>query len=102
MPQNPLTVRIPTFLHIFCFFVRKLLEVNTLELLSNCENYKSTEAQLLELNSAFFETFDQVDLCTKNANATQRDLCISFARKFNNLNNAQIEEIKKIWEVSNK
>lgn len=75
----------------------------TKKLINNiAESYKLTEAQLLELNSAFFETLDEVNLCTKNATATQRDLCISFARKFNNLNNAQIEEIKKILEVSNK
>ncbi|MBO5089768.1 MAG: helix-turn-helix transcriptional regulator [Clostridia bacterium] len=75
----------------------------TKKLINNiADSYKLTEAQLLELNAAFFETLDEVNLCTKNATATQRDLCISFARKFNNLNNAQIEEIKKILEVSNK
>lgn len=66
------------------------------------ESYRLTSSQFEELNSAFFETLDEINLCTKNVTNTQRDLCISFARTFNNLNNEQIEEIKKILEVPGK
>ena len=52
-PLNPLTVRISPFLHIFCTFVRKLLEANALELLSNCyifilKNDHSQSLQMIE------------------------------------------------------
>ena len=53
MPLKPLTVRISPFLHIFCIFVRKLLEANALELLSNCyifilKNDPSQSLQMIE------------------------------------------------------
>lgn len=66
------------------------------------ESYRLTDAQYSELNAAFFETLDEINLCTKNATAMQRGLCVSFARAFNNLNSEQIEEIKRILEVTEK
>ena len=54
------------------------------------------------LNTAFYETLDEVNLDTQNATPMQKDLCISFARKFNTLNDSQIDKIRKILEGSNK
>lgn len=74
--------------------------IATKKLINNiAESYQLCEGQLSELNSAFFETLDEVNLNTKNATNTQKDLCISFARKFENLNDEQIEKIKKILEA---
>lgn len=66
------------------------------------ESYNLNEAQIDELNTAFYETLDEVNLDTQNATPMQKDLCISFARKFNTLNDSQIDKIRKILEGSNK
>ncbi len=75
----------------------------TKKLIANIiESYRLCDAQQSDLNAAYFETLDEVNLDTKNVTISQRDLCISFARKFNNLNNTQIAEIRKILEDTNK
>ena len=66
------------------------------------ESYNLNDAQIDELNTAFYETLDEVNLNTQNATPMQKDLCISFARKFNTLNDSQIDKIRKILEGSNK
>lgn len=64
------------------------------------ESYQLDVDEIDELNRAYFETLDEVSFDTKNASNIQRNLCISFARKFNSLSDEQIAEIKKILEDS--
>ena len=64
--------------------------------------YQLSGEAFSELNKAFFETLDEVSVSIKEATESQRDLCISFSRKFTSLSNTQIEEIKKILEGLNK
>ena len=65
------------------------------------KTYSLAEEQIAELEAAYFETLDEVKVITKNATLQQKDLCISFARKFNDLNEIQIAKIRKILEGSN-
>lgn len=65
-------------------------------------SYDLDNDQIDMLNQAYSETLNEVSLNTENATVKQRDLCISFARKFSTLDSAQIEEIRKILEGSNK
>lgn len=66
------------------------------------ETYDLTDEEIDELNKAFYDTLDEISLDTTYSTAMQKDLCISFARKFNSLDDKQIEKIKKILEGSNK
>lgn len=60
------------------------------------EKYKLSALDVDELNKAFYETIDEVTINTHSANLQQRDLCVSFAQKFNELSESQIDEINKI------
>ena len=61
-------------------------------------SYDLDDDQIDMLNQAYSETLNEVSLDIEDVTAKQRDLCISFARKFNNLDNKQIDEIRKILE----
>ncbi len=77
--------------------------IPTKKLLSNIvEIYQLDDEAKQELHSSFFETLDEVNLNMKFATASQKDLCISFARKFDSLDNDQIAKIKRILEISKK
>ena len=62
------------------------------------ESYELSSGDIDALNRAYSETLNEVNFNTANSTDNQRDLCISFARKLNNLNNTQIDEIRKILE----
>lgn len=66
------------------------------------ESYNLTDDEAAELNDAFYNTLDEISLDTSGATESQKDLCISFARRFNNLDDEQIKRIKKILEGMNK
>ena len=66
------------------------------------ESYNLTDSEVAELNKAFYDTLDEISLDTSFATESQKDLCISFARKFNSLDDEQIKRIKKILEGTNK
>lgn len=60
--------------------------------------YNFEEEQILELKDAYFETLNEVKMNMSNATSNQKDLCFSFARKFDQLNDVEIEKIRKILE----
>lgn len=61
-------------------------------------SYELSGIEIDALNRAYSETLNEVSFNTADSTENQRDLCISFARKFNNLDNKQIDEIRKILE----
>ena len=61
-------------------------------------SYELSAQEIDALNRAYSETLNEVSFSTVNSTDNQRDLCISFARKLNNLNNSQIDEIRRILE----
>ena len=61
-------------------------------------SYELSAQEIDALNRAYSETLNEVSFSTANSTDNQRDLCISFARKLNNLNNSQIDEIRRILE----
>ena len=61
-------------------------------------SYELSAQEIDALNRAYSETLNEVSFSTVNSTDNQRDLCISFARKLNNLNNSQIDEIRRILD----
>ena len=61
-----------------------------------CTLYNLTEQQKQEFTTAIAETEDAIEMNLVSANITQRELAVSFARKFNNIDDLQAEAIRKI------
>lgn len=47
--------------------------------------YELDESQIAELNSAKDESLNSIEICIEGKNASQRDLALQFARKFNDI-----------------
>lgn len=47
--------------------------------------YELDESQIAELNSAKDESLSSIEICIEGKNASQRDLALQFARKFNDI-----------------
>ena len=62
------------------------------------EIYSLSSSQISELKDAVLESNDQVELNIRNASAGNRQLAISFARKFDSLDD---ETAKKILRILN-
>lgn len=60
------------------------------------ELYSLTPQQQNELSSAFSENVKQVRISLESAQAEQRDLAISFARRFDELDHKEIEAVMRI------
>lgn len=61
-----------------------------------CALYNLNEIQQKEFTTAIAETEEAIEMNLTNANIGRRELAISFARRFNNISDAQVEEIRKI------
>lgn len=61
-----------------------------------CALYDLNEAQQKEFTTAIAETEEAIEMDLVDANIGRRELAVSFARKFNNISDAQVEEIRKI------
>jgi transcriptional regulator with XRE-family HTH domain len=61
-----------------------------------CELYHLSENQQKEFTTAIAETEDTIEMNFVGQNLQNRKLAVSFARKFSDIDNKQIEAIKKI------
>jgi len=61
-----------------------------------CALYDLNEVQQKEFTTAIAETEEAIEMDLVNANIGRRELAVSFARRFNNISDAQVEEIRKI------
>ena len=60
------------------------------------EQYGLSPQQQAELDSAFNENIKQVRISLDSAHGEQRDLAISFARRFDELDHKEIEAVMRI------
>lgn len=67
-----------------------------------CSLYSLSEAQRQDFTTAIAETEDAIEMNLVNANQVNRELAVSFARSFNNINDAQIEEIRRILKIGDR
>lgn len=63
-----------------------------------CELYGLTEAQRNEFSEAIAESEESIGLNLYGASLERRQVAVSFARKFNDIDEAQIEAIRKILQ----
>ena len=63
-----------------------------------CDLYDLTALQKSEFTTAIAETSDAIEMNLISANLGRRELAVSFARKFNSIDDDQIEEIRKILQ----
>ena len=61
-----------------------------------CALYDLNEVQQKEFTTAIAETEEAIEMDLVNASIGRRELAVSFARRFNNISDAQVEEIRKI------
>lgn len=61
-----------------------------------CHLYALNEQEVNEFTTAIAETENAIDLRLDKANQGQKELAISFARRFDGISAEQIEEIQRI------
>ena len=61
-----------------------------------CQIYSLTEQQRKEFTTAIAETEDAIEMNLVDANLGRRELAVSFARRFNSIDDSQVEAIRKI------
>ena len=61
-----------------------------------CNLYNLNEAQKKDFTSAIAETENAIEMDFVGANIRNRELAVSFARKFSDIDDDQVEAIKKI------
>ena len=61
-----------------------------------CNLYNLNEEQQKEFTTAIAETEEAIEMNLVNASIGRRELAVSFARRFNNISDAQVEEILSI------
>ena len=61
-----------------------------------CEIYNLTEEQRRAFTTAIAETEDAIEMNFSDQNLQYRELAVSFARKFSDIGDDQVEAIKKI------
>ncbi len=61
-----------------------------------CNLYNLNQMQRQEFTTAIAETEDAILMNLVNASLDKRELAVSFARRFDNIDDAQVEEIRKI------
>lgn len=67
-----------------------------------CSMYDLTEDQRQAFTTAIAETEDAIEMNLVCANMGKRELAVSFARRFDNINDEQVEEIRKILQRGDK
>ena len=67
-----------------------------------CRLYDLNEEQRREFTTAIAETEDAIEMNLVSANLGRRELAVSFARRFNNIDDAQVEAIRKILQRGDK
>ena len=63
-----------------------------------CAIYRLDDRQQVEFSAAVAETEDALEMFFNGVPAGNRELAVSFARKFANFNEAQLASIRKILE----
>jgi transcriptional regulator with XRE-family HTH domain len=61
-----------------------------------CELYHLSEEKSHEFTTAIAETEDTIEMSFIGQNLSNRELAVSFARKFSSIDDTQVEAIKKI------
>ena len=67
-----------------------------------CELYNLDNHQKADFTRAIAESEDAIELALKEATFANRELAVSFARRFGELDNEKMEAIKKILDGSEK
>lgn len=67
-----------------------------------CTLYDLSEEQKCEFTTAIAETEDAIEINLVGANLGRRELAVLFARRFNNIDDAQVEAIRKILQRGDK
>lgn len=62
------------------------------------EEYNLSDENANNLQKLAYEDRNDINVCFDNTNNQEANLALSFARKFKNLNDDQIEEIQKILD----
>ena len=63
-----------------------------------CDLYQLDVEQREAFTEAIADTEDSIEMSLSDVTLEQRELAVSFARKFSEINNVQAEEIKKILQ----
>ena len=66
-----------------------------------CELYSFDNEQQVEFTSAIADTEKKLEINLQNVAAGNRNLAVSFARRFTEFDDSQIEAIKKIMQGGN-
>lgn len=67
-----------------------------------CELYHLSESQKKDFTTAIAETEDAIELNFVNQNLQNRELAVSFARKFSEIDDKQVAAIKEILKGEKK
>ncbi|MEE8808381.1 MAG: helix-turn-helix transcriptional regulator [Lactimicrobium sp.] len=67
-----------------------------------CEIYKLSDEQTLDFTKAIAASEKTVEMNFSDASFSRKELAISFARKFSDIDDDQVEKIKKILSEDNK
>lgn len=67
-----------------------------------CSVYDLTEDQRQAFTTAIAETEDAIEMNLVSANIGKRELAVSFARRFDNIDDEQVEQIRKILQRGDK
>ena len=63
---------------------------------SICRMYELNESQVNEFTRAIAETEAVIEMNLAAANTQRRELAVSFARRFDDIDDSQVEEIRRI------
>jgi len=61
-----------------------------------CKHYGLDETQRASFSTAIAETEESIEMNLANVNIARRELAVSFARRFNSIDDDQAAEIRKI------
>lgn len=67
-----------------------------------CELYQLDKNQRDTFTEAIADTEESIEINFRNVTTEHRELAVSFARKFSDIDDSQIEEIKKILQGGNR
>ncbi len=67
-----------------------------------CSLYALSEEQKCEFTTAIAETEDAIEMNLVSTNLGRRELAVSFARRFNDIDDEQVEEIRRILQRGDK
>ncbi|MGP1598952.1 transcriptional regulator [Peptoanaerobacter stomatis] len=61
--------------------------------------YELSSKESLELDKAYLDSINSISLNMENKNEEDKEIILSFARKFDSLDNKSKEELKNIFEI---